>query len=54
VLIGSDHLVPLIAELATPPPGLRDAGAKAYLARHDTVLVDCGDLASGEDRDSLG
>jgi CTP:molybdopterin cytidylyltransferase MocA len=29
-----------------------DAGARDYLASHDTVLVECGDLASGVDVDS--
>jgi CTP:molybdopterin cytidylyltransferase MocA len=30
-----------------------DAGARDYLAAQDTVLVECGDLASGADVDSL-
>ena len=29
-----------------------DAGTRDYLARHDTVLVECGDLANGVDVDS--
>jgi CTP:molybdopterin cytidylyltransferase MocA len=29
-----------------------DAGARDYLADHDTALVECGDLASGVDVDS--
>ena len=29
-----------------------DAGARDYLATHDTVLVECGDLATGADVDS--
>ena len=29
-----------------------DRGARDYLARHDTALVECGDLASGHDVDS--
>ena len=29
-----------------------DAGARDYLASHDTVLVECGDLATGVDVDS--
>ena len=29
-----------------------DAGARDYLAEHDTALVECGDLASGADVDS--
>ena len=28
-----------------------DAGARDYLSEHDTVLVECGDLASGADVD---
>jgi len=28
-----------------------DAGARSYLAEHDTVLVECGDLATGLDID---
>ena len=30
-----------------------DAGARDYLADHETALVECGDLASGVDVDSL-
>jgi len=30
-----------------------DAGARDYLADHDTALVECGDLASGSDVDTL-
>jgi hypothetical protein len=29
-----------------------DSGARDYLAGHDTVLVECGDLATGVDVDS--
>jgi hypothetical protein len=29
-----------------------DAGARDYLAGHDIVLVECGDLATGADVDS--
>ena len=28
-----------------------DVGAKAYLEAHDTLGVECGDLATGRDRD---
>jgi hypothetical protein len=28
-----------------------DAGARGYLATHDTLLVECGDLATGTDVD---
>lgn len=45
VLIGHDHLRALIVELAG------DRGAREYLARQGTRLVECGDLATGEDRD---
>ena len=45
VVIGSEHYAG-IAELAAG-----DAGARSYLARHDVTLVECGDLASGEDVD---
>jgi CTP:molybdopterin cytidylyltransferase MocA len=46
VLIGRDHLPSIMA-------GLRgDTGAKDYLAQHDADGVECGDLASGQDRDS--
>jgi len=45
VLIGHDHLRALIVELAG------DHGAREYLARQGTRLVECGDLATGEDRD---
>jgi CTP:molybdopterin cytidylyltransferase MocA len=30
-----------------------DQGARAYLAAHDVTLVECGDLATGRDVDSL-
>lgn len=46
VLLGGDHLAPLLATLHG------DAGARAYLAAHDVVLVECGDLATGADRDT--
>ncbi|OUZ11600.1 molybdopterin-guanine dinucleotide biosynthesis protein MobA [Aeromicrobium sp. PE09-221] len=44
VLIGRDHW-PAIAA------GADGEGARAYLAAHDAVTVECGDLASGTDRD---
>jgi hypothetical protein len=30
-----------------------DQGARSYLAQHDVVVVECGDLATGRDVDSL-
>ena len=45
VLIGAAHLGPLIATLGG------DTGARAYLDAHDALLVECGDLATGRDRD---
>ncbi|GAB7002899.1 nucleotidyltransferase family protein [Nocardioides sp. AN3] len=48
VLIGRRHWAPIIASLAG------DRGARDYLRAHSTVLVDCGDLASGRDVDSVG
>ena len=44
VLIGRDHWS-AIAD------GTDDEGARAYLATHDAETVECGDLASGTDRD---
>jgi CTP:molybdopterin cytidylyltransferase MocA len=46
VLIGADHLAPLV-ETARG-----DVGARPYLAAHDVALVECGDLATGADRDT--
>jgi CTP:molybdopterin cytidylyltransferase MocA len=46
VLIGRDHLPSIVAGLGG------DTGAKDYLAQHDADGVECGDLASGQDRDS--
>lgn len=46
VLIGGDHLVRLVATLDG------DVGARGYLAAHTAALVECGDLATGEDRDT--
>lgn len=45
VLIGADHW----AEVARAVSG--DSGAGPYLAEHGAVLVECGDLSSGRDRD---
>jgi molybdenum cofactor cytidylyltransferase/nicotine blue oxidoreductase len=46
VLIGGDHLVPLVATLHG------DVGARPYLAVHEVTAVECGDLATGADRDT--
>ncbi|WP_107766644.1 nucleotidyltransferase family protein [Nocardioides terrigena] len=46
VLLGADHLAPLVAALHG------DVGAKPYLAAHEVTLVECGDLATGADRDT--
>ena len=46
VLLGRDHWA-AVAESATG-----DRGARDYLAAHDVTLVECGDLATGVDRDS--
>ena len=46
VLLGADHLAPLVATLHG------DVGAKPYLAAHEVALVECGDLATGADRDT--
>jgi CTP:molybdopterin cytidylyltransferase MocA len=46
VLLGRDHWQP-VADAATG-----DSGARDYLATHDTLLVECGDLATGRDVDS--
>ena len=45
VLIGRDHLPAVIDGLSG------DSGARDYLARHAAHGVECGDLASGRDRD---
>ncbi len=45
VLIGRDHWPPLLAAVTG------DEGARTYLAEHGTVLVECGDLATGQDVD---
>jgi len=46
VLIGPDHLTPVLASLAG------DAGARAYLRRAGAAVVECGDLATGQDVDT--
>jgi len=46
VVLGRDHW----AGVAASATG--DQGARPYLAAHDVALVECGDLATGEDRDS--
>lgn len=45
VVIGRCHWPGLLDTLAG------DSGARAFLARHDTRMVECGDLASGADID---
>ena len=46
VVLGRDHW----AGVAASATG--DQGARPYLAAHDVALVECGDLATGDDRDS--
>lgn len=46
VLIGAEHLEALVLTLHG------DAGARSYLETHDTLAVECGDLATGADRDT--
>lgn len=46
VLIGRDHLAGAAASVHG------DQGARDYLAAHGTALVECGDLATGQDVDS--
>jgi CTP:molybdopterin cytidylyltransferase MocA len=46
VLIGRAHWAGVRASASG------DRGARDYLARHDVTLVECGDLASGQDVDS--
>jgi CTP:molybdopterin cytidylyltransferase MocA len=47
VLIGADHWDAVAASLSG------DRGARAYLAAHGVVEIECGDLFSGEDVDSV-
>ena len=46
VLIGRAHWAAVAADVAG------DSGARGYLARHDATLVECGDLATGQDVDT--
>ncbi|GAA3687534.1 nucleotidyltransferase family protein [Gordonia hankookensis] len=50
VYLGTDHLDGVIATVTG------DMGAQPYLAAHraDLLLVECGDLANGRDRDTPG
>ena len=45
VLLGHDHWAGVVATAQG------DRGARDYLADHDVLLVECGDLATGRDRD---
>ena len=47
VLLGRDHWAGVIES------AVGDQGARAYLAPRDVTLVECADLASGRDVDSL-
>lgn len=47
VLIGRDHLAGVLDSLTAP-----DAGAGGYLTAHTATAVECGELASGEDKDT--
>jgi CTP:molybdopterin cytidylyltransferase MocA len=51
VLVGRDHLGPLLVALAGLRGADADRGARTYLAERPVVLVECGDLAGGQDRD---
>ena len=51
VLVGREHLPPLVVALEGGPP---DAGARGYLSHHDVGAVECGDLAGGRDQDGVG
>lgn len=46
VVLGRDHWAGVLAETTG------DRGARGYLATHDVELVECGDLATGEDVDT--
>ncbi len=46
VLIGRDHWAGVIESARG------DRGARDYLAAHEVELVECGDLATGEDADT--
>ncbi|MEQ6900212.1 NTP transferase domain-containing protein [Nocardioides sp. YIM 152588] len=45
VLLGRDHWAPVLATVTG------DSGAREYLAAHEVQLVECGDLATGQDVD---
>lgn len=45
VLLGREHWAPIAASVTG------DEGARDYLIAHDTLLVECGDLATGADVD---
>ena len=45
VLLGRDHWAPVAASATG------DEGARDYLRSHDVLLVECGDLAGGDDVD---
>ena len=47
VLLGRHHWAAVLREASG------DAGARHFLARHRVVLVECGDLATGRDVDTL-
>ena len=47
VLLGRDHWTGVVET------AVGDQGARAYLSSRDVVLVECGDLASGRDVDTL-
>ena len=47
MLLGRDHWEGVCASAAG------DRGARDYLAAHDVTMVECGDLATGRDVDSL-
>ncbi len=46
VVLGRDHWAAVLAQLGG------DQGAARYLAEHDTITVECGDLADGRDVDT--
>lgn len=48
VLIGRDHWAGVLADASG------DRGARGYLARHRVIDVECGDLATGADVDTVG
>jgi CTP:molybdopterin cytidylyltransferase MocA len=45
VLLGRDHWTGVVAAATG------DQGARTYLTTHDVELVECGDLATGDDVD---